>query len=471
MSQNLPVPRDQAGPRRAQAALRLVGVDDTRVKIDAAQLYIARRWPVVALHYPIGTVAKPACSCDRCWNCPHPGKHPMYFRGTLEHGALSATMNLETVREWFKKSPLANLGIASGARSNLLVLDIDPRNRGDETVAELVKTLGPLPDTVTSLTGGGGKHLLFKHPGGSVRGSLGSGVDVLGDGKLFVAPPSIHGSGGSYHWELSSTPELVEVAALPEKWQEGISLAIAQQGDREHRGDRGDRVQGGERAPESESRGATPVIPVVPVIPVNLLPPAEEWTVDRVLNVAKVRGSGQHDQATLSLARGVRLNLGIVDREVARPIFDRWHEESHRYFADPDYDTCWSKFVRVFDVAKVPLGVKDLFGRACAAAEGKPPPACADRVRSPRAKKLISACREMSLLMGGGPFKLSFHQIADRFGGSPQAASDLMHGLARDGILACVDRGKPGRPGHNAGTWKYIGDDFEALRQKGAPNS
>ena len=60
---------------------------------------------------------------------------------------------------WWKESPNANIGIATGSEAGILVFDIDPRNGGKETLARLKKELGPLPDTVTVLTGGGGRHL------------------------------------------------------------------------------------------------------------------------------------------------------------------------------------------------------------------------------------------------------------------------------------------------------------------------
>ena len=97
-------------------------------------------------------------------------------------------------------------GSPPAARPGILVLDIDPRNNGEETLARLTKELGPLPDTITAITGGGGRHLIFKHPSFPVRKDttgklLGPGVDVLSDGCIMVAPPSRHASGKRYRWE------------------------------------------------------------------------------------------------------------------------------------------------------------------------------------------------------------------------------------------------------------------------------
>ena len=45
-------------------------------------------------------------------------------------------------------------------------LDVDPRHGGDEFIAALEMKNGPLPQTWRFLTGGGGEHILFRHPGG-----------------------------------------------------------------------------------------------------------------------------------------------------------------------------------------------------------------------------------------------------------------------------------------------------------------
>jgi len=72
----------------------------------------------------------------------------------------------------------------------------------------------PIPETVEAITGGGGRHILFHHPGGRVRCSKpGPGVDVKADGGYIVAPPSLHPSGRRY--EFSSRPGDVPVAECP----------------------------------------------------------------------------------------------------------------------------------------------------------------------------------------------------------------------------------------------------------------
>ena len=62
--------------------------------------------------------------------------------------------------------PLAkpNIGIVTGAESGVVVLDVDPRNNGDKTLADLEAKFGALPKTWRFVTGGGGLHILFRTP-------------------------------------------------------------------------------------------------------------------------------------------------------------------------------------------------------------------------------------------------------------------------------------------------------------------
>ena len=79
--------------------------------------------------------------------------------------------------------------------------------------------MGEVPQTVDSLTGSGGRHLLFAYPEkGNVPSksdALGPGIDVRGEGGLIIVPPSLHASGRRYEWEDSSRPFEVELAEPP----------------------------------------------------------------------------------------------------------------------------------------------------------------------------------------------------------------------------------------------------------------
>ena len=115
-----------------------------------------------------------------------------------EHGFLDATRDPNTIREWWSLLPNANIGIATGAASGVFVVDID----SPEAESELHKVeaeFGLLPPSVEAITGKG-RHIYFRHPGGSIRntqGKIAAGIDTRGDGGYVLAPPSVHPSGRS----------------------------------------------------------------------------------------------------------------------------------------------------------------------------------------------------------------------------------------------------------------------------------
>lgn len=184
--------------------------------LGAALAYAALGWAVVPLHTPRGP---DACSCG--WRRRDPGeKHSIGKHPRTEHGLLDATTDPDIIREWWTKHwPTANIGILTGAGSGIIAVDIDPRHGGDETWEAVLAEHGPIPDTVEALTGGGGRHILFRHPGGRVAGGtgkLGPGIDLKADGGYLVVEPSLHESGRRYMWEASSRPGEVPLADAPD---------------------------------------------------------------------------------------------------------------------------------------------------------------------------------------------------------------------------------------------------------------
>jgi hypothetical protein len=121
------------------------------------------------------------------------------------------------VAGWFGRWPDANLAIVTGIQSGLVVLDVDVRHGGAQSLAELEAAHGSLPRTIAAATGGGGRHLYFSHPGGVVHNRVGlaPGIDVRGDGGCVVAPPSLHPSGHRYAWEPGCAPAQARLAPLP----------------------------------------------------------------------------------------------------------------------------------------------------------------------------------------------------------------------------------------------------------------
>ena len=151
----------------------------------------------------------------RVFPCRPAGKQPLTNRGFKD-----ATTGATMIRQWWHQHPQANLAIATGEQSGVIVLDVDVDSEkgknGEAALVALVEQQGPLPQTLVARTPRGGRHLYFRHPGTGVRvpcstDKLVKGLDVRGDGGYVLVPPS-RTERGEYRWESKNPP-----AEMP-KW-------------------------------------------------------------------------------------------------------------------------------------------------------------------------------------------------------------------------------------------------------------
>jgi hypothetical protein len=188
-------------------------------QLTAALKYAERGFSVFPMYEPTADLT--GCSCHKKQNCPHPGKHPR-----PQNGFKSATTDEAKITAWWTKNPNANIGIVTGRISNLVVIDVDDRNGGAETLEGLETTHKMLPPTLTAATGNG-LHYYFRAPQTELRsssGTLGDGIDLRADGGCVVAPPSLHSNGKLYEFVDPSQP----IAELP-TWM--VRLASSKRDD------------------------------------------------------------------------------------------------------------------------------------------------------------------------------------------------------------------------------------------------
>ena len=107
--------------------------------------------------FPLQSVRDGVCTCQE-WRdrndkgpCPTPGKHPR-FRNWQER----ATCDPLAIEEFWWNHKGSNVGIATGAGSGVFVLDVDPKNGGQESLDALVMKHGRI-DTLQALTGSRGE--------------------------------------------------------------------------------------------------------------------------------------------------------------------------------------------------------------------------------------------------------------------------------------------------------------------------
>ena len=150
---------------------------------------------------PVHTVEDGDCSCGDVY-CRSKGKHPATVRG-VHDGRVMAPYELAG----------RNVGVCCG--DGVIVIDVDPRNGGLETLAAIERKHGKMPLTLTCKTGGMGWHYYYRVER-EVRkkpNAFGKGIDLQSDGSYCVAPPSMHMSGTAYVWtnrvEISKAPDWI----------------------------------------------------------------------------------------------------------------------------------------------------------------------------------------------------------------------------------------------------------------------
>jgi Bifunctional DNA primase/polymerase, N-terminal len=206
--------------------------------VEAALAYAQRGWPV----FPIASVDRRTgqCACQDGVDCEQIGKHPLVRWGDR------ASTDEDQIRDWWRWKPLANIGVATGQRSGLVVVDLDRHHDGLCTREELAERGLIFPPTVAARTRSLGWHFFYTTPPDrrvlNTEGELAGvgktpGIDVRGDGGYIIMTPSIRPAPGPvgagprlrrYQWadrptRLAPAPEWVTVPRrAPEPVHAGV---------------------------------------------------------------------------------------------------------------------------------------------------------------------------------------------------------------------------------------------------------
>lgn len=134
-----------------------------------------------------------------------------------------ATDDPTTIERWLDAGH--GLGVALGRHKDswIFAIDVDGISHGvngEATLVNIEATYGALPSTWEAVTGGGGRHLLYKSPveirNGKLNGGHGDGIDIRGNGGQIVVEPSLHPSQMPYFWREGRAPWECEIADAPE---------------------------------------------------------------------------------------------------------------------------------------------------------------------------------------------------------------------------------------------------------------
>lgn len=113
-----------------------------------------------------------------------------------------ATDKADNIEVWWGTWPEANIGIHC---DGLLVIDVDVKKGGDESLARLEMIYDIDTDTLTTRTPTGGRHLFYRLPAG--HPGVANGVDSLGPGldvrstRGYVVAPGSQVPAGDYRFE------------------------------------------------------------------------------------------------------------------------------------------------------------------------------------------------------------------------------------------------------------------------------
>jgi hypothetical protein len=178
-------------------------------RIDRIKLYMDCGFIVLPTNYPVFTEDGVECSCWRGINCRSIGKHTVHDYRFIDPA------NYENKKDRylkeFENNPNLNIGFKVMGYS---VLDIDNKNGGDKSLAQLLRDYEINFDHVISVNCSNGQHIYANNTHlKNTAGVIGEGLDIRSEGGFIVAPGSVHKSGKVYQWN-----EIGEVATIPNEW-------------------------------------------------------------------------------------------------------------------------------------------------------------------------------------------------------------------------------------------------------------
>lgn len=164
----------------------------------------------------LGFAIHPCCSVDH--HCNSPGKVPydpveqIHKVGWQNH----AIPSVKQVQEWIDQDSSINLGFLCGSPSRIICIDIDSQEAWQVYQDNYKPSL-----TWEYSTGNGLRFMYGMPPDLETFASLnidiegGFRIEIMGDGKQTVAPPSEHPNGKTYQWKSALSPHGMDLTTAP----------------------------------------------------------------------------------------------------------------------------------------------------------------------------------------------------------------------------------------------------------------
>jgi hypothetical protein len=160
--------------------------------LEAALFYLANGWSVLPICHPVLGTGRCAEHRPGKHGSGEAGKRPLvYWRLYQDRLPTEAE-----VRNWWRRWSQANIGLVTGERSGVAVIDLD----GGGAVKE-VDRRGYLPGLWATTGRVGGRHLYFAwRDDAPTIFAKANGIDYRGQGGYVLLPPSLHRNGPRYMW-------------------------------------------------------------------------------------------------------------------------------------------------------------------------------------------------------------------------------------------------------------------------------
>lgn len=176
---------------------------------DDAEEYLSAGLRLIPIH----PIIQGKCACGNP-DCAAGGKHPL--RANWQNQRLVDSAIFDVWRDVYQCS---SLGWALD--QDHIVIDIDPRNGGTESLVELQKDTGVILRDVCNAvikTGGSGTHYYFRKEAQNLGWKLPDkykGIDIKQAGGFVIISGSFHASGNYYEWESVDKFDLENLCQLP----------------------------------------------------------------------------------------------------------------------------------------------------------------------------------------------------------------------------------------------------------------